>query len=182
MIKKNTRKRRKINLKNSLQITNLVYYFSITILSLIIIGFIYSFLSNLNQDEKIIYSNSVNLKKLLVINDYEKKTGHRIKIEILNGCGVVGLADTYSNLFRESGFDVIVSKNAQNFNYSKSQIILRYGKMDYAIETAKIMGTPISEIIEDYNQSLDCDVTIIIGKDYNELISFNNAIEVSPPY
>ena len=37
-------------------------------------------------------------------------------------------------------------------------------------------------IQEDLNELLDCDVTIILGKDYNQLQSFSNAIALSPPY
>ena len=44
------------------------------------------------------------------------------------------------------------------------------------------MGIPIEDIIENKNKLLDCDVTIIIGKDYNQLTSFIKAIELSPPY
>lgn len=179
---KRNRRRKKINLNNFFHLNNLFYNIIIIFISLLIIGFMYSFLSNIKQSDKIKYPSSIDLNKLLVISEYEKKTGHRIKVEILNGCGVTGLADKFSNLFRENGFDVVLSKNALNFNYKKSQVILRDGKKEFAIETAKLMGIPIEEIIEYQNQLLDCDVTIILGKDYNQLSSFINAIELSPPY
>tara|TARA_Y100001968_G_C19289054_1_gene683239 strand:+ start:86 stop:631 length:546 start_codon:yes stop_codon:yes gene_type:complete len=181
MTKKN-RRRKKINLNNFFHFNNLFYNILIILISLLIIGFVYSFLSNINQNDKIKYPSSVNLKKLLIISEYEKKTGHRIKVEILNGCGVSGLADKFSNLLRENGFDVILSKNAPNFNYQQTQIILRDGKREFAIEVATLMGIPIEDIIENKNKLLDCDVTIIIGKDYNQLTSFIKAIELSPPY
>ena len=37
-------------------------------------------------------------------------------------------------------------------------------------------------VIENIDYSLDCDVTVIIGKDYNKLSSFDRVIELSPPY
>ncbi len=145
------------------------------------IGFIFSFFTNFNQENKIKYANN-KLDELLIINDFEKKTGHRIRVEILNGCGAAGLADKYSNLLRENGFYVITSKNATNFDYINSQVILRQGEKELAIETAKLMDIPTNNIIEDYDKLLDCDVTIILGKDYNTLSSFIKAIELSPPY
>ena len=176
-------KRRKKNRLNFLvNPKNIFYNLTIFFLSLIIIGFIYSFLTNYNDTDKIQFNNSYDLKKLLVINDYEKKTGHRIRVEILNGCGAPGLADKYSNLFRKNGYDVILSKNALNFDYEKSQIILRRGNIDFAMQAAEVMDISKDNIQEDLNELLDCDVTIILGKDYNQLQSFSNAIALSPPY
>ena len=165
---KRNRRRKKLNFNNFIHKNNLLYSIAIIFLSLLMIGFIYSFFANSNQEDKIKYNNSNNLQDLLIINEFEKKTGHRIRVEILNGCGAVGLADKYSNLFRESGFDVILSKNALNFNYKKSQVILRRNDKKFAIESAELMGIPSNNIIEDYNKLLDCDVTIILGKDYNK--------------
>ena len=179
---KRNRRRKKLYFNDFIGKNNLLYNITIIFLSLLIIGFIYSFLANSNQEDKIKYNNSNNLQDLLIINDFEKKTGHRIRVEILNGCGAVGLADKYSNLFRENGFDVILSKNALNFNYKNSQVILRRSDKKFAIESAELMGIPTNNIIEDYNKLLDCDVTIILGKDYNKLSSFLKAIEVSPPF
>ena len=176
------KRRKKININRFFPYNNLFYNLLILFLSILIIGFIISFYKNLKQDDKIKYSNSNNLQDLLIISDFEQNTGHRIRVEILNGCGAVGLADKYSNLFREYGFDVIVSKNAPNFNYENSQIILRRGQKDFAIETAKLLDIPIENIKEDFNKLLDCDVTIILGKDYNKLSSFIKAIELSPPF
>ena len=179
---KSTRRRQKLNFNNFIHKNNLLYNLVIIFLSLVIIGFIYSFFDSYNQDDKITYNNSKNLQDLLIINDYEKKTGHRIRVEILNGCGALGLADKYSNLFRKNGFDVISSKNALNFNYKESQVIIRRGDKEFAIESAELMGIHANKIIEDYNKLLDCDVTIILGKDYNKLTSFIKAIEMSPPF
>ena len=44
------------------------------------------------------------------------------------------------------------------------------------------MDTETNEIVENIDYSLDCDVTVIIGKDYNKLSSFDRVIELSPPY
>ena len=181
MNKKKRARLKSNNIKNILKFKKLLFNILIITIFLIVIGFIWSFIENFNN-EKISYTKASELKKLLVINDYEKATGHRIRIEILNGCGVSGLADKYSNLFRENGFDVILSKNARNFGYEKSEVILRSDEKTLAIETAKLIGIPIEEITESFDELLDCDVTIIIGKDYNQLSSFLKAIELSPPY
>ena len=74
------------------------------------------------------------------------------------------------------------SKNAENFNFDKSLVLLRVNNKDYAMQVSKTLDTPSNEIIEKIDYSLDCDVTVIIGKDYNQLSSFDSVIELSPPY
>ncbi|MAV58667.1 MAG: hypothetical protein CMG07_01805 [Candidatus Marinimicrobia bacterium] len=160
------------------------YFFNAVLffLTLFIIGSIISLTKNFNNKNKYIYDNAEQLKKLIVINEYEKRTGYRIRIEILNGCGISGLADKYTNFFRENGYDVIQSKNAENFNFDKSLVILRVNNKDYALEVSKLLDTPSNAITEKIDYSLDCDVSVIIGKDYNKLSSFDSVIELSPPY
>ena len=177
MIRKKNKK-----LFNLLKIKNLFFNLTLIFLIVLILGFIWSFISNINNKNKITYDKSIELQKLLKINNYESKTGYRIKVELLNGCGISGLADKYSNFFRENGFDVVLSKNAPHFNYEKSQVILRQGDKEIAIETASFLDINPGEIIEKINDQLNCDVTIILGKDFNQLSSFKKALELSPPY
>ena len=173
---------KKNSLLNFLKLKNHFFNALLFFLTLFIVVSIISLTKNLNNKNKYIYENAEELKKLIVINEYEKRTGYRIRIEILNGCGISGLADKYTNFFRENGYDVIQSKNAENFNFKKSLVLLRVNNKDYAMQVSKTLNTPSNEIIEKIDYSLDCDVTVIIGKDYNQLSSFDSVIELSPPY
>ena len=70
------------------------------------------------------------------------------------------------------GGDLFISIHANAANQKArgfETFLLRIGKTQDAIEVAKLIGTPINDIIENYNQLLDFDVTIILGKDYNKL-------------
>ena len=106
---------KKNSLLNFLKLKNYFFNALLFFLTLFIVVSIISLTKNLNNKNKYIYDNAEELKKLIVINEYEKRTGYRIRIEILNGCGISGLADKYTNFFRENGYDVIQSKNAENF-------------------------------------------------------------------
>ena len=181
MIKKKYFSKKK-SLLNFFKLKNYFFNLILFFLTLLIIGSVVSLIKNFNDKNKYVYDNTEQLKKLIVVNEYEKRTGYRIRIEILNGCGISGLADKYTNFFRENGYDVIQSKNAENFNFNKSLVILRVNNKDYAFQIAKLMDTQTNEIVENIDYSLDCDVTVIIGKDYNKLSSFDRVIELSPPY
>ena len=181
MISSSRRKFKKQNRK-SLPVKKYLTNILIVILGVLILGFIWSLVDNLTNDDKIHMNRSQDLEKLLVINEYEKTTGHRIRVEVLNGCGVRGLADKYTNLLRNKGFDVILSGNADHFKYTNTEVILRRGDRTLAIEVALLMDVPTDNIVEKFNDLLDCDVTIIIGRDFENLPSFDEALKFSPPF
>ena len=170
------KKRKSFAIKNHL--SNVI----IGILSIIVIGFVWSFVDNLTNDERIRIDRTDSLEKLLVINEYEKNIGHRIRVEVLNGCGVQGIADKYTNLLRNKGFDVILSGNANNFKYSKTEVILRRDNINLAMEIATVLDVSTDKISANFNDLLDCDVTVILGSDFENLSSFNEALKYSPPF
>ncbi len=176
-LRKNKKKKR-----NSFPVKKHVINGIIAILVLFVLGFMWSFIDNLTNDNKIQMDKSESLADLLIINEYEKVTGHRIRIEVLNGCGARGLADKYTNLFRKKGFDVILSGNAGHFNYPETEVILRRGDRSLAVEVASVLEIPSENIVEDYDDLLDCDVTVVIGKDFENSPSFDEALKYSPPF
>ena len=96
------RKSKKINLKG--------YFSNLTlgILTLVVFGFLSSginrFFFNSGVD-----ANYPDLSTLITKTKYEKKTGHKIQIEIRNGCGVSNLARMYTDFLREKGLDVLLT-------------------------------------------------------------------------
>ena len=172
--KKNINRRK--NKKNKAIRSNVL----ISLLSIIIIGFIISSVNNfLNTGLNI---SPPDLNTLLTKSKYEKKTGHKIEIEIWNGCGIPKLATLYSDFLRSEGIDVLDSKNADNFEYHESKILHHRGEMERALALAEIMKINESNIVENKNETLFFDLTLIIGQDYNELASYKNAIMYQKPF
>jgi hypothetical protein len=92
-----------------------------------------------------------------------------VRIEILNGCGVGGIARTVADRLRDAGFDVLTLDNADSFNYPESIVVDRVGKPSHAARVADELRIPnrIQQIIPDPFRIET--VTVIIGKDYVRL-------------
>ena len=104
-----------------------------------------------------------------------------LQVEILNGCGEKGVADLYTVFLRHHGFDVVDFKNANHFNYNKTKILLH--KDDIIIdELLKKLEIDISNVDYVYNKNIFHDITIIIGKDYKTLNSYNNVSKYYNPF
>ena len=96
--------------------------------------------------------------------NYEKKTGHKIIIDIKNGSGVKGLAKKFSDYLREKCYDTYYG-NWNNYNESKTYLILHKLDENMIIELIKLFGDNINfEIIHDLKKLED--ITLVIGKDY----------------
>lgn len=96
----------------------------------------------------------------------------RIRIEVLNGCGVSGVAEKVGRYLREAGFDVMTWKNADSFNYPETMVIDRTGNLENARRVANAMGlrTHIQQIVHDPYRIEQ--VAVIIGRDYDRLSIF----------
>ena len=164
--KKRGRKTKKKDVSSS-------FNFPIIVLTIISIFFISSFVY------EIVYNRSdaknINLKELLEkqSNAYEKKTGHRITLEVLNGCGQGKIAVMYQKFLRNEGFDVMDAKNADNYDYEYSKIQIHRGDIEMAYFLSKLMGIHDSLIIKKSDEMLMIDVSLIIGKDFQDLSSYD---------
>ncbi|MCE2440115.1 MAG: LytR C-terminal domain-containing protein [Candidatus Latescibacteria bacterium] len=96
-----------------------------------------------------------------------------IRIEVLNGCGVAGIAEKAGRYLREAGFDVMTWKNADSFNYPETIVIDRTGNIENARSVASAMGlqTHIQQIVHDPYRIEQ--VAVIIGRDYDRLGIFS---------
>ncbi len=87
------------------------------------------------------------------------------KVVVLNGCGLPGIGGEVAQKLIENGFRILDIKNANNFDYEKTQIILYKNKKSEAQKVKRILG--MGEIsIRGMPQEL-VDITVIIGKDYS---------------
>ena len=93
-----------------------------------------------------------------------------IQVEVLNGCGVNGIADKLTVYLREKGFDVVNIGNYRSFEIEKSILIGRTENMFNAKIIADSIGLKYSNVIQQINKDYLLDVTIILGKDYSKII------------
>lgn len=92
-----------------------------------------------------------------------------IQLEVLNGCGIPGIATRFTDSLREYGFDVVETGNFDHFNVEKSFVISRSGQMENALRVAKAIGIPEQNVIREASPDFFLDVTLIIGSDFESL-------------
>lgn len=92
-----------------------------------------------------------------------------IQIEVLNGCGVSGIANAYTGLLRENGFDVVETGNFETFALKETIIISRSGVMDNAYRVANALGVSKENVIQESSPDFYLDVSVIIGQDFEKL-------------
>jgi len=137
---------------------NLFLNISILILSLAVIFLGYSLVSKIKD----IYSQVETSDSLL-------QSGV-IQVEVLNGCGVSGIADKFMDLLREKNFDVVNLGNYRSFDIDKTIVIDRSGKIKNAEYLAEVIGIDKWNVIQQKNKNYFLDASLIIGKDYNNFL------------
>ncbi len=148
----------KLYKKPDTTIIKLFLNISILILSLAIIFLGYSLLSKI----KAIYSQAETSDSLL--------QSEVIQVEVLNGCGVSGIADKFMDILREKKFDVVNLGNYRSFDIYKTIVIDRSGKIKNAEYLAEVIGIDKWNVIQQKNKNYFLDVSLIIGKDYNNFL------------
>ncbi len=96
-----------------------------------------------------------------------------MQIEVLNGCGVDGVADMFTDYLRTKNFDVVNTGNYRSYNIDNSIVIDRIGNVINAEYLAGIIGIDNKQVIQQKNKNYFLDVTLIIGKDYKQLFQNN---------
>mgnify|MGYP001193960049 FL=1 len=159
--------------KNSHPYKNLPLDIAIGVAGVLLIGFIYSLSQNTIHTGVPIKVKfpEIDTPKMLAKELYSTDPIKNIKVEILNGCGIKGIAAKTSEFLRtKHRFDVIKSDNADKYNYSKTIIIGRNEDLDKILSVSKAFDISInntSHIKHIPDEKLGVDVTIIIGKDIN---------------
>ena len=90
------------------------------------------------------------------------------QIQILNGCGKSGVAEAFRDFLTGLGFDVIEFGNARNWNYQHTMVISRAATDRIAGDMARMLGT--RRVLHLQHPESLVEATVIIGKDYEELI------------
>jgi len=96
----------------------------------------------------------------------------RIQVEVLNGCGVRGIADKLTNYLRKNDIDVVSTGNYANFDILTTKILDRSDHHQRSTKVAKLLKLPSERILLRKDESLQLDATIVIGADYKSLKPF----------
>jgi hypothetical protein len=92
-----------------------------------------------------------------------------IQVEVLNGCGVGGIADRFTDFLRSNKFDVVNIANYIRFDMDETLVIDRRGNKANAYSVAKSLGVKKENVIQQLNDDYFLDVSIVIGRDYYTL-------------
>lgn len=154
---------------------------AIGIVGVLLLGFIYSFSQNSSHRGVPIEVNfpKSDEPRKLAAEIHDLNPVQDIKVEVLNGCGIKGIAAKAAEyLLLEHQIDVIRADNADNHNYQNTLLILRNEKLD-AIELIRksfgIAQNNDTVVQTKPDESLGVDLTIIIGKDihtYSNIFDF----------
>ncbi|MFZ2323148.1 MAG: LytR C-terminal domain-containing protein [Ignavibacteriaceae bacterium] len=104
-----------------------------------------------------------------------KNVQQLIQVEVLNGCGVGGIGDKFTDVIRSKGFDVVKTGNFMSFDIDQTFIIDRVGKVKTAFRVADSLGIDKKNIINQTNKQYFLDLTIVVGKDFNKYIQKNGS-------
>lgn len=89
-----------------------------------------------------------------------------VQVEVLNGCGVSGIAAKFTTYLREAGYDVIKTDNYESHNVEETLVIERRGKQENGLKVADALGLSRSRVLQEVNEVYLIDVTIILGRDF----------------
>ncbi len=101
----------------------------------------------------------------------------QIQVEVLNGCGEQGIGQVAMRYLRKKGFDVVNIDNADHFEYRETIVLDRRGTSgrsgpsgpsSAARAVGDALGTP--NVLLQRNEERLVDVSVVIGKDYDELL------------
>lgn len=92
-----------------------------------------------------------------------------IQVEVLNGCGVGGVGDRFTDYLRNNKVDVVNVSNYSSFDIDRTMVIDRTGNLANAKKIASMLGINEENVIQQINNDYFLDVSLVIGKDYNKL-------------
>ncbi len=99
-------------------------------------------------------------------------SGSTLQIDVQNGTGIQGLGNKFMEFLRTSGFDVVDMGNFSSSDEKNSFVIDRAGNMRNAKRVDVSLGISEKYVIQQVNKNYFLDATVVIGKDYNDLIPF----------
>ena len=149
----------------------------IVILSFIIIVFGWSLSKKIFDKEPLISNPSSNIASIPKIKLFENYDNQTLKVAILNGCGISGVGNQFSDLLNSKyGLVIVRTENANNFDYETTKVIIINDSNPNIENLLTILGMNINEQDVEFNSSYNPeeDIQIIIGKDYLDFLNLNS--------
>ena len=103
---------------------------------------------------------------LFVRQTGEDGKSRRLRVELLNGTGVAGIAESARAALAKLGVDVIAVGNAERFDYSESILVARERGTDVRL-LGEVIGCP--HVIDQLDKNATADASLILGADYKSL-------------
>lgn len=103
--------------------------------------------------------------------------GRRVRVEVLNGAGVDGLARQVTDRLRDRGFDVVYYGNAERFGYDTSVALARVDSLEPARRVAEALG--LRRVRHEPDRDLYLDVTVILGTDLTRIVEGLDSVQAS---
>lgn len=95
------------------------------------------------------------------------------RVEVLNGAGEPGIAETTAERLRSRGFDVVFYGNAEDFDVPSTRVIARSDRTGAARELAAAMG--VDSVRSEPRPDLYLDATVILGADWEQHLPASSA-------
>mgnify|MGYP001407397317 CR=1 FL=1 len=153
------------------------YLAVLTSVFIIIIGLKNNYFENLFSSES---SETIKLNKLYVKNQHNNSEFEKSKVAIKNGCGKKQLGLTYKRYLLDVGYDITETSNAEHFGYIYTAILFHKNNKASAKYLSTELGVSDNKIIEDTNDDIFQDLTLILGQNYANLKSHKKAIKYNP--
>ncbi len=121
-------------------------------------------------DGQVIRSQVVRISTQLRNNEEIVAELYPVRVEILNGTNVNGLASRTGALYSREGFDVINVDNADRSDYDKTVVVNLHSKnLDDVRRVAQLVGAEnvILQPLPGGEQS-EAEVRVVLGKDFDE--------------
>jgi hypothetical protein len=95
-----------------------------------------------------------------------------IQLEVLNGTTEPKAAQRLTEALRAGGFDVVDMGNYKVSNVERTTVIGRTTDKSAALSVASYLGVDKSRVVQQPDKNLYLDVSVVIGRDINQLRVF----------
>ena len=157
---------------------------AIGIVGVLLLGFIYSFSRNVTHSGVPIEVTFPKIEvQSLAVEVYQANPIQNIKVEVLNGCGIKGIAARTADFLRTHQVDVVRSDNADHYDYPNTVIISRNENVESLKAVSRSFGIAMNDethILIVPDESLGVDVTVILGKDIYDFPELSSLIPTDP--
>lgn len=92
------------------------------------------------------------------------KVAQVTRVILYNGAGAPGIAGEAAQQLIRAGLRVVDTKNADNFNYAQTLIVVQHGDIQQGKDVARVLG--VGQVRSQPSDQDIADVIVIVGKDY----------------